>query len=50
MQATRTYPKRKIQMYDDLLELVKKHKVIALIKMELKISSYGLNLKVFENI
>ena len=34
MQATRTYPKRKIQMYDDLLELVKKHKVIALIKME----------------
>ncbi len=34
MQATRTYSKKKVQMYNDLLELVKQYKVVALVKME----------------
>jgi large subunit ribosomal protein L10 len=34
MQAARTYSKKKVQMYNDLLEMIKQYKVVALIKME----------------
>lgn len=34
MQAARTYSKKKTQMYNELLELVKQYKVLALVKME----------------
>jgi len=34
MQATRTYSKKKVQMYNDLLEMTKQYKVVALVKME----------------
>ena len=34
MQVAKTYSKKKVQMYNNLLELTKQYKVIALIKME----------------
>lgn len=34
MQAARTYPEKKVRMYNELTEYVKKHDVIALMKME----------------
>lgn len=34
MQVAKTYSKKKVQMYNNLLELTKQYKIIALIKME----------------
>lgn len=34
MQVAKTYSKKKVQMYNNLIELTKQYKVIALIKME----------------
>ena len=34
MQTTRTYSKKKVQMYKDLMELISQYKVITLLKME----------------
>lgn len=34
MQVAKTYSKKKVQMYNNLLELTKQYKVIALVKME----------------
>jgi large subunit ribosomal protein L10 len=34
MQTTRTYSKKKVQMYKDLVELIRQYKVITLLKME----------------
>ena len=34
MQVTRTYSKKKLQMYDDLLDLTRQYEVLTLVKME----------------
>ena len=34
MQTARVYPQKKTQMYNRLIELSQKHKVIAMVKME----------------